>query len=234
VILPQKARRRDFFAEDVLWSDPYMDLSGDSVEFRLSYAGRLYASGNSNPRAGHKHDIRRVFHPQLRNLWRATNNLKSLLDPLPEHAITINAGPYENRLQKLPERFRCGEYGLVPLVTEDLALICGLEILMLRPDPPGSLIKSGDIDGRLKTLFDALRMPGPDTNELGGNRPTEDEIPFYCLLQDDRLISQVSVQTDLLLEPVTGGLIDRNDVRLIVTVRLRPSDTRYGSSGFAL
>jgi hypothetical protein len=224
---------RDFVEKFVAWSDPYVDPQGDSVEFRLTYSGRLYASGNTNTRAAHKHDIRRVFHPQLRNLWRVTDNLKSMLDPLPERVIAVNAGPFENRLQKLPERFRCGGYGLVPLVTEDLALVCGIEILMLRPDAPGSLIKSGDIDGRLKTLLDALRMPGPDTNELGGNRPTDDELPFYCLLQDDKLISQLSVQTDLLLEPLAPGPIDRNDVRLIITVRLRPSDARYGSSGFS-
>jgi hypothetical protein len=118
---------------------------------------------------------------------------------------------------------------------------------MLRPDAPGSLIKSGDIDGRLKTLFDALRMPGPDENELAGASPTDDENPLYCLLQDDRLISKVTVQTDLLLEQIPHNSINEpdeqtaqwqrnpihpNDVRLVVTVTLRPSDSRYGAQCF--
>ena len=33
--------------------------------------------------------------------------------------------------------------------------------------------------------------------------PSADETPFYCLLADDKLISKVSVETDILLEPST-------------------------------
>jgi hypothetical protein len=36
-----------------------------------------------------------------------------------------------------------------------------LNILFLRADIPGKVVQSGDIDNRLKTLFDALRMPQP-------------------------------------------------------------------------
>lgn len=33
-----------------------------------------------------------------------------------------------------------------------------MEITLLRPEPPGSIVSSGDIDNRLKTLFDALEL----------------------------------------------------------------------------
>jgi hypothetical protein len=84
------------------------------------------------------------------------------------------------------------------LVIEELSLSCRLDILFLRSDRAGSLIKSGDIDNRLKTLFDALRMPESKA-ELGGyEKPIDDEDPFFVLLQDDKLITHISVETDVL------------------------------------
>jgi hypothetical protein len=58
-------------------------------------------------------------------------------------------------------------YRFVPLVTLDLELLCNIEILFLRFGNPGGVInRVGDIDNRLKTLFDALSMPR-DANQLG-------------------------------------------------------------------
>lgn len=167
-----------------------------------------------------------------------TEHLREMLDPLPEGSVLINAGPFGKRREALPDRFRCGAFKLLPLVTEDLHLVCELDVLMLRPDAPGSLVKSGDIDGRLKTLFDALQIPGVDANQLGNATPSEDEEPFYCLLENDKLISQLKIQTDLLLEKVSEPadprqpLINVNDVRLVITVRLRPADARYATINF--
>ena len=86
---------------------------------------------------------------------------------------------------------------------------------MLRPELPGqTLIVGGDIDNRLKTLFDALRIP-----KVGETaEPQEGGIsPFYCLLQDDSLINHISVTTDILLLDV-----DPNHVQLVVFVNLWP------------
>jgi len=85
---------------------------------------------------------------------------------------------------------------------------------MLRPELPGqTLIRGGDIDNRLKTLFDALRMP-----QNGETMETADGInPFYCLLQDDKLINHISVTTDILLDEV-----DENHVQLVITVTMWP------------
>jgi hypothetical protein len=202
------------------------------LEFKLTYSGKLLGANSTNSRAAHKHEIRRAFHPQLRRLWMLNDGLKNLTDPLQDSVITINAPPPRNRQESLRERFQRGDYKFVPLVTADLSLICGLEILLLRPDPPGALIRSGDIDNRLKTLFDALRMPA-DQNELAGATPTREETPFYCLLEDDRLISRVSIQTDLLLESLrTDADIDENDCRLLISVYLRPQDVGFGTMAF--
>ncbi|MGI8743784.1 MAG: hypothetical protein ACR2NN_14655 [Bryobacteraceae bacterium] len=74
-------------------------------------------------------------------------------------------------------------------------LACSLDVLLLRRDNPGGLLKSGgDIDNRLKVLLDGLRMPA-SLAELGGFEPDSDEEPFFCLLEDDVLINDLSVTT---------------------------------------
>jgi hypothetical protein len=80
----------------------------------------------------------------------------------------------------------------------------------------------GDIDNRIKVLFDGLRMP-EHTPELGGVPLEVDENPFFCLLEDDSLITSVTVTTDrLLLEK--NAEEKPNDVHLIIHVTvLNPS-----------
>ena len=189
------------------------------MEFRLTYAGPLKGASRSNTRADHKHEIRRELHPQLRRLWEIAPQLNS--DGMGS-IVTYGAPNHPpHTVEALAEEFRCGEYKLVPLATRRLSLYCDIDVLFLRPDPPGSVLRSGDLDNRLKTLFDALRIPR-NQDELGPYKlPGPDEEPFFCLLEDDSLITRVSVATDVLLEPVPGSL-DENAARLVITVRLRP------------
>ncbi len=173
------------------------------MEFRLVYNGLLLGAAKNNPRSEHKHVLRQAFNVQLKTLWERSSNLR-------------NWDSWErpkNRLmrERLAEHFQFNGVGYVPLSWDELGVACTLDILMLRPEMPGqTLIKGGDIDNRLKTLFDALRMP--QVGEV--SEPATDE-PFYCLLQDDRLINNVSVTTDHLLAPV-----NQNYVQLIITVKL--------------
>jgi hypothetical protein len=97
-----------------------------------------------------------------------------------------------------------------------------------------------DVDNRLKTLFDALRMPdSPEElgagTEQGKVSPDADEDPFYVLLQDDREITHVSVMTDTLLEPVPKVPPERADlaVRLVVGVTVRPYMPYRENLGYA-
>jgi hypothetical protein len=190
------------------------------VEFRLTYEGPLYAASNSGSRrVRHKHEIRRIFHKQLRIFWDGHPFLNKAIVIDPE--IGYSHSPRVPLKDDLGKKYaRCG-YNFVPLVTPDLTVSCRLDILCLRPGRPGEIIQSGDLDNRIKTLFDALRIP-ENGDELGGyTEPQEDEKPFYCLLSDDRLISHVSLETDLLLAP-TSAEPDENDVRLIIRIELRP------------
>jgi hypothetical protein len=116
---------------------------------------------------------------------------------------------------------RYAKYGYkwLPLVTEELGIACSLDILFLRRDAPGKIIVSGggDIDNRLKVLFDALRMP-KYADEVQDCTPKENENPFFCLLEDDTLINHVKITTDRLLTPLESGEAI-NDVVLVIHVK---------------
>ena len=94
------------------------------------------------------------------------------------------------------------------------------------------MVQPGDLDGRLKTLSDALKMPGPNKNELGGHIPEDGEDPFYCLLEDDNLISKATIENDVLLEPEKDG-DPQNYARVIITVEVKASIFRGGGYGSA-
>jgi hypothetical protein len=108
--------------------------------------------------------------------------------------------------------------------------MCSIDVLFLKPHRPGGIVNHGDIDGRLKTLLDALAIP--DANQDYENREQGNgEKPTYTLLEDDRLITKVSVETDQLLEFVTKDR-DPNEVRLVIAVRIRPHEMHLGNMQF--
>lgn len=210
----------------VLRWDPYLEPDEDDMEFRLTYSGRLLAHTTDRrlpERSLHVHDIRKEFHKQLTVLWQQHPNLN-----VKRSATAIVGG------QRWQE-FQHDGFTWRPLVTEDNGLICKLEILLLRHGAPGHVMY--DIDNRIKTLFDALRMAkGPA--ELGQNtsagmqQPEADEVPFLVLLQDDSLITHVAVTSDMLLEPVPNIPPDEA-ARVVMDVTVRPYDTHMGNLEFA-
>jgi hypothetical protein len=94
-----------------------------------------------------------------------------------------------------------GKQRFTSLVNKSNRTLVRLAITLLRPGEPGHLFHTGgDIDNRLKTLLDALRMPSSIQEMPSSDSETPEAI--YCLLEDDKLIESLSVTTDRLLEPV--------------------------------
>jgi hypothetical protein len=102
-----------------------------------------------------------------------------------------------------------------PLVRETYALKCNLEITLLRKEDPGRVYQGGDLDNRLKTLFDALAVP-PHPNQVVSDTSIAD--PIYCLLEDDGLIMGINVQTHRLLARPN---VDARNVVLVIGVDVR-------------
>ena len=159
------------------------------MEFRLVYEGPLLAQG---AKAAHKWEIRRALHPQLAQLWLG----KPLVTAAPR---LLDASP-----QRTPESIIVERDGLrfAPLISQRLNLYAEISVLLMRQQAQGALFsEGGDIDNRLKTLLDALRLPrGPNEGRAGDLRPDDPE-PFFCLMEDDALITKVSVETAQLLRP---------------------------------
>lgn len=211
------------------------------VEFRLVYSGRLLGASRGDTRAEMKHAMRREFHPQLRRLWEINSSLKEMTKRLGWSNLSTDSAslpefpdedvPEWNRLglELMAKKWSRNGYRFIPLVTEELAVRCSVNILFLRPDEPGFLLEMGDIDSRVKTIFDALRMP-KNLDEAGGKGPQDDEDPFYCLLEDDKLISEIRVETDQLLLLPKERQLNANDAFLVLHVRtkvIKKHDSRW-------
>jgi hypothetical protein len=163
------------------------------MEFRLVYQGPLPAA-SGNTRTKIKHHIRKALHPQLKELWYADRFLR-------KYYMTLEDDGHR-RFERLADKYKiCGDPFLPLVGTAAGDEACALDILFLRRDHPGDLIKhGGDLDNRMKVLLDALRIP-IECQEVCGEKPTADEDPFFCLLQDDRLITELRIVTDRLLTP---------------------------------
>ena len=200
------------------------------MEFHLLYAGKLHVNGSVKE----KHAIRQALHPQLRRLWMTTANLrrKAVFEGTRAHndarmkddSLPLSL-PEDEAISKgfdaMGWNWNKNNFAYVPLVTSDVTLRCSLDILFLRAEEKSYILQGGDIDGRLKTLFDGLRMHR-NASELPYGAEG-DEQPFFCLLENDDLISEVRVNaSQLLLLPGTQA-IDPADVYLQITVRLNPT-----------
>lgn len=222
---------------------------GPKMRFRLTYEGELKASGRDpengqrDRMAEHKQSIRKVFHRQLKQLWQSNKFLREHR----VHPYSASFSPAEQAQQAgtwgggvdtrvpmvedIASKYRENGYRFVPLVREDVSLFCSLNILFLRRDFSG-VISAGDLDNRIKTLIDALRKPH-NANELRGNEsPDVEEDPFFCLLEDDDLVTGLSVETDYLLDTPNGN-DSASQVKLVITVELKPNDVTMFNLSFS-
>jgi hypothetical protein len=98
--------------------------------------------------------------------------------------------------------------------------------MFMRPERTGGILTpGGDIDNRMKTLMDALSLPHRHTGLPPGARPTDDEAPhFFCLLEDDNLVSALSVRTGQLLEAA-----DDSEALVLISVKTRTTVHTWGN-----
>ncbi|MCR9078487.1 MAG: hypothetical protein NXH78_05240 [Hyphomonadaceae bacterium] len=203
----------------------------DVMRFSLVYHGPLSSGGNR--KTGKQNEIQKIrehFSEQLEFLWRTNAALSELKKQA--WAVSTNglqfipfltqAIDYPKLAEEYPEDFTplWGDIGVSdvnyrPLVRQTLNLACALDVQFLRQEDPGALIsQAGDIDGRLKILLDALRMPTVAEQERAV--PTEKQV--FCLMESDTLVSALNIETERLLFPKTEY---PNEVHLIVGVELR-------------
>ena len=84
------------------------------MQFHLTYEGLLLGSSRDNTRPDHKHEIRRVFHRQLRRLWEGHPWLNQV-----KHGVYVgfeHISPDTPLREGLAQQFTRGNYRYVPLV----------------------------------------------------------------------------------------------------------------------
>lgn len=186
------------------------------MRFTLTYRGPLSPSANNSAKVPLKHQIREAFARQIGEL-RA-------LPPLADSQL------WEGSSEGLDLREQIGGCWFAPLVSKKLHGYAELDVLLLRPGPLGRVVHAGDLDNRIKTLVDALRMP-QHRNEIphGTELPMEAAMPV--LLQDDALLTRLSVETDRLLNaPLDGS----NQGYVEATIRVTTGVTQQTWATLAL
>ena len=190
------------------------------MEFRLTYEGALPSSRSKGQTYDKKwkikHHLRKHFHKQLKKYWQENSVLKSILSH--HKSPGLNMDPiYE------PMLHRSEFFNWLPLVIEQNNIECRLDILYLRNGARGKVVSKSDIDNRIKTLLDALKRP-TSAEILEHAKPDSDEDPFFVLLEDDRVISHLSIETDTLLYPSGDASADvSTDSRIIIKVTIKPT-----------
>jgi hypothetical protein len=159
----------------------------------LVYQGPL----KSNGRAEHKAIVRQQFSQQLRPIYERDVLRESIRDHVQQTCVKEVAGAK-----------------FTSLANKVFGLHARIDVTMLSVGNAGIFSAAqGDIDNRLKTLFDALSIP-PES-QAASVRSTLPDLTV-CLVEDDQLIREVRVRVGELLLPVE----DKSTVLVIVHATL--------------
>lgn len=182
------------------------------MKFTLTFEGDLPASGNK-PKPDAIWKVRNAIHPQLCELFATHPTLVEMT--------------HSNFVDSAFPRVMWRDLAFIPVVRSDRKTVCSLDITFLRSgDAPGKVYQGGDLDNRIKTLFDALRMPVPGDAVLPPEPPQQ---PMRTLLQNDDLITGFRIRSDRLLTPVSGG---KHWVKLIIVVHMTASSVTLDNASF--
>jgi hypothetical protein len=160
-------------------------------------------------------------------------------DVLPPKSQEIWSDPAHERLH-LPKIlgpvFGHSGYQFVPLIWAENSLHCSLRILCLRRDGKEAVMAARDIDNRIKTVIDALAMPefkqGSPLKDGKPLPPQDGETPFFVLLDNDRQVTHLEVETDDALAVSEKNPSDESFVRLVITVETRAYYSTMFNIGF--
>lgn len=182
------------------------------MEFTLRYVGQIPKGTRGI------HAIRIAFDEQLADLWARDLRLKDVHPTAIRPFVKSARFPFDVRQQEKVEKVRTTPDGIhgyhevrgirfVPLVTRWRYLRCELAVRLHRYEGDlhtgGVLYHGGDIDNKAKSLIDALRMP-MGARDLPTNAEHRRPV-FYCVLEDDRLVTKLTLESRNRLGPRPRG-----------------------------
>ncbi|HWM93680.1 MAG TPA: hypothetical protein VN493_23180 [Thermoanaerobaculia bacterium] len=197
-----------------------------------------------------QHEIRSQLHPQLQDLCFRVPDVLRLVAKVGGAAPDWKKRNFPPAFQPLCEEIDPDLSGaalvrefngvkFIPVIVNALRLACELDILFLRRELPGGLIKKpkdeygGDIDNRLKVLFDALRPPENASGLPKNAQFKSDQKSMLCLLEDDALITKFQVESDTLLGIDLYETANPKDVVLVIRVTIKRTAFSLANMQFA-
>jgi hypothetical protein len=205
------------------------------MDFTLKYAGPLISQQSTHAKLA-KTNLRAELHKQLEVLWRvhpvfrepATSPDPGTLQRQNPRAFRISeAMPGVLYASEVWNRFLVGGIDYVPIVTYGHRLLCHLDIRLHSRRIYGGIIHAGpDLDNRLKVLLDALSIPNAGQSGTTANETSNEEPLMFCLLEDDELVTKLSVETFRLLKTKeSASANDGNDnyVEVDIDVHVSPA-----------
>ena len=184
------------------------------MEFCLHYYGTI----KSNDCVKGKHLIRKELHKQM----------KSICSTHPFAQVFAKDKEERRKPQEKPMFIEMKGHRYWFLISQYLKTVVDLSITFLFPYEVGAIFtQGGDIDNRLKTLFDALRIP-QNTDEI----PPDDDFDYsddgmYCLLEDDKLINGVQINVFQDHDP-----LDKNSCKVLIKVNTKINAVLWGNLHF--
>jgi hypothetical protein len=196
------------------------------MKFQLSFEGPLPSSGNANdayPRPA-----------KLQAIWKIRDSINSQLLHLVEThpALSGRSSPSRALRHALIPPIVVDGFPFRALARAHFKVKCSLKIDLLVNHEPGSVItKRGDLDNRIKTLMDGLRVPA--SQQEIKNFASKDFLKqndYVCLLEDDILVSALDVEMQRYLGPPMGAGEDH--VRANIGVKIEPTEHTFNNEAF--
>lgn len=184
-------------------SDWFEDL--EMRPFNLQFKGSLHSDQTSNGkrRRDEMQAIRRALHPQILKACNLNPLLKRIAGSgfisLRERGFTMGTGIGARRWDTDWAKVTRRDLEFVPFVVRGAqrTLTCALDLrIFWREEYRGGILRQGsdgfDIDSRIKGIIDSLTVP-PHENQLPDDT-SQDPNPFLCLLENDNLVTRLSVE----------------------------------------
>jgi len=198
------------------------------MRFHLLFEGSLPSTGNADPKQPRP--------AKLAAIWAIRNSVsRQLLQLVNTHpALSGRSGPSRVLRHALIPPIWIEGYRFYALARPGFCVKCGLKIdLLVNHDPGSVLTKTGDLDNRLKTLFDGLRVPASMQEIKSYKTPQELEAEEYvCLLQDDALITSLQIEVMRNLAALSDSGPDH--VRANIAVSIEPSEITAVNEAFQI
>lgn len=144
------------------------------MDYKFFYRGNIPSNGNSKQ----KGNIREILNPQIKKVW-----------DVEAYKTLLNKRKSSNKFDSMCVTTSGAKY--LPLISSETKLYCHLEIEYYTKNEMRFVFADGDIDNRVKTLFDGLRAPSSPQEKTYENN---NDI-YYTMLEDDKLIKGLSIKS---------------------------------------